>query len=126
MERLKAVIDDGIVFWQQLQDRSRALKKEIHELEEKLKDMNWAARNFPGGEGAVLEKELAKHNAAYTSTMESERDIMRDFHSLIEAAQATRKALDAPAAEATSPTLVYWKDETGEHSFVTEQKLISA
>ncbi len=126
MERLKAVIDDGIVFWQQLQDRSRALKNEILGLEEKLRDMNWAARNFPGGEGAALEKELAKRNAAYTSTMESEREIMSEFHSLIESARATRKALDAPASEATSPTLVYWKDETGEHSFVTEQNLISA
>lgn len=126
LERLKTVIDDGIVFWQQLQDRSRAVKDEIRQLEEKLKDLKWAARNLPGGEGAALEKELAKRNAAYTSTMESEREIMSEFHSLIESARATRKALDAAAEEKTSPTLVYWKDETGEHSFVTEQDLLSA
>jgi len=126
LERLKVVIDDGIVFWQQLQDRSRALKSEILDLEGKLKDMNWAARNFPGGEGATLEKELAKRNAAYTSTMESEREIMSEFHSLIESARNTRKALDEPTGKKTSPTLVYWKDEAGEHSFVTEQNLISA
>lgn len=127
MEHLKSVIDDGIVFWQQLQDRSRGLKDRIGQLEAKLQEMNWAARNLPGGEGITLEKELTARNAAYTSTMESEREIMSEFHSLIESARATRKALEAsvPANGAASPTLVYWKDETGEHSFVTEQNLIS-
>lgn len=126
LDRLKAVIDDGIVFWQQLQDRSRILKTRILELEEKLKDMNWVARNLPGGGGAALGKELENRKSAYTSTMESEREVMSEFHSLIDAARATRTALDAPADAATSPTLVYWKDETGEHSFVTEQDLIAA
>lgn len=126
LKQLKVVIDNGIVFWEQLQDRSRALKSEIDNIEGKLSDMNWAARNFPVGEGASLEKELAKRKAAYTSTMESEREIMREFHSLIESARNTRKALDEPAGEKNSPTLVYWKDEAGEHSFVTEQNLISA
>lgn len=127
MEHLKFVIDDGIVFWQQLQDRSRRLKDDIRHLEAKLKDLNWAARNFPGGEGASLEKELAKRRAAYTGTMESELEIMSEFHSLIESARTTRKALEtsAPTNGATSPTLVYWKDEAGEHSFVTEKDLIS-
>ncbi|TCC30139.1 hypothetical protein [Kribbella speibonae] len=126
-EYLKAVIDDGIVFWQQLQDRSRALKDEIGQLEAKLQDMNWAARNLPGGEGATLEKELARRNTAYRATMESEREIMSEFHSLIESARTTRKALETsePTNGTTSPTLVYWKDETGEHSFVTEKNLIS-
>lgn len=127
MEHLKAVIDDGIVFWQQLQDRSRGLKDEIGQREAKLQDMNWATRNLPGGEGATLEKELAKLKDAFTATMESERKIMSEFHSLIESARTTRKALETsgPTNGTTSPTLVYWKDETGEHSFVTEQNLIS-
>lgn len=127
MQRLKSVIDDGILFWQHLQDRSRVLKDEINQLEAKRQDMNWAARTLPGGEGTTLEKELAKRKAAYTSTMESEREIMSEFHSLIESARATRTALDAsvPLNGSTSPTLVYWKDETGEHSFVTDKNLIS-
>ncbi|MEV6267151.1 hypothetical protein AB0L64_08295 [Kribbella sp. NPDC051936] len=127
MEHLKAVIDDGIVFWQQLQDRSRGLKDEIGQREAKLQDMNWATRNLPGGEGATLEKELAKLKDAFTATMESERQIMSEFHSLIESARTTRKALETsgPTNGTTSPTLVYWKDEAGEHSFVTEQNLIS-
>lgn len=127
MEHLKLEIDDGIVFWQQLQDRSRTLKDEIRQLEEKLQDMNWVARKFPGLGGSTLEKELAKHNAAYMSTMESEREIMSEFHSLIESARATRRSLEVsvPTSEMSSPTLVYWKDEIGEHSFVTAENLIS-
>ena len=60
--------------------------------------------------------------------MESEREIMREFHSLIESAKSTRAALDAPkpAKGIDSPTLVYWKDETGEHSFVTELTLVAS
>lgn len=128
MQRLKGVIDDGIVFWQQLQGRSRIMKKEIRELEKKLQDMSWASRNLPAGEAATLEKELAKRKEAYTATMESEREIMSEFHSLIESAQATAKALDeiGSTSDGRSPTLVFWKDETGEHSFVTEQKLLSS
>ena len=126
LERLKDVLDDGIVFWQQLQYRSRELKSEILKLESKLKDMNWAERKLPGGERAALEKALIKHNAAYTSTMESEREIMNEFHSFIESARAARKAFDEPAGEKVSPTLVYWRGDTGERSFVTEQNLISA
>jgi hypothetical protein len=126
MGRLKATIDDGIDFWQQLQNRSDALKQRISELEEKLKEMKWAERSLPGGEGAASEKKLAKYAAAYSVTMASEKEIAAQFQSLIDAAHATRKALDAPAtaSDAASPTLVYWKDETGEHSFVTETNLI--
>ncbi|MBO1031388.1 hypothetical protein IPV09_08565 [Tessaracoccus sp. SD287] len=124
MERLKDVIEDGIVFWQRLQNRSRILKKEIRELEKKLHDMNWT--NVLGGERTNLEKELVKRKAAYTATMESEREIMSEFHSLIESAQATSKALETVTPTIGSPTLVFWKDETGEHSFVTEQKLLTS
>jgi hypothetical protein len=127
MEHLKSVIDDGIVFWQQLQDRSRELKDKIGQLEAKLQEKNWAARSLPLGEGATLEKKLTNLKDAYTATMESERAIMSEFHSLIESARTTRKALETsgPTYGTTSPTLVYWKDETGEHSFVTEQNLIT-
>lgn len=128
MESLKTAIDDGIVFWQQLQDRSSSLKSGIQKLEEKLEDMNWASRRIPGVGASAVERERDALKDAYTTTIESEKEIMRDFHSLIDSAQATRDALDAPAATSSfsSPTLVYWRDETGEHSFVTEQNLISA
>ncbi|MHA7987818.1 hypothetical protein ACX9R5_18650 [Rathayibacter sp. CAU 1779] len=125
---LKATIDDGIEYWQRLQNRSDALKVRIHEIEEKLAEMKWAERNLPGGEAATLEKKLAKYRASYTATMESEKEITVHFQSLIESARTTRAELDAPASGngGASPTLVYWKDELGEHSFVTQKQLIGA
>jgi hypothetical protein len=126
--RLKATIDDGIEFWQHLENRSDALKQRMQELKEKLAHMNWAERSLPGGDGVTSEKKLSKYKDAYTSTMESEKEITAQFQSLIDSASATRKALDEPttANNEVSPTIVYWKDETGEHSFVTEKKLIAA
>lgn len=126
MERLKSVIDEGIVFWRQLQDRSRPLKEKVDELEEKLGGMTWAA-NLPGRERASIEKQLEKYRSAYTLAMESEREITSEFHSLIESARTIRQALDAaePTSGQASPTLVYWKDEMGEHAFVTERDLIT-
>ncbi|WP_439592018.1 hypothetical protein [Microbacterium sp.] len=130
LEILKASIDDGLEFWQYLLERSRGLKDGIRGIESKLQDMNWAQRNLPaflGGEGVSAERALAKLNAAYTATMESEREIMSEFHSLVEAAKSTRSSLEAPAPAkgGDSPTLVYWKDEAGEHSFVTELTLVA-
>ena len=129
MGHLKAKIDDGVIFWQHLLKRSRSLKSEIGDLEAKLQDMKWAKRHLPGffgGEGASAERELSQLKAAYTSTMESEREIMEGFSSLIESAKKTRQALENPALDgAAAPTLVYWRDEVGEHSFVTEKLLVA-
>lgn len=123
-ESLKSLIDDGTKFWQQLQDRSQGLKAKIGELEENKLDATWVERNLPGRK---LEKELAQYQQAYTSTLESEREITKEFQSFINSAQETRKALDAPALTGPSqtPTLVSWTDERGEHSFVTEQDLLA-
>ena len=129
-ELLKASIDDRLEFWERLLERSRKLKDGIRGIETKLQDMNWAQRNFPaflGGEGASAERKLANLNAAYTSTMESELEIMREFHALIESAKTTRAALDSSTttADGESPTLVYWRDESGDHSFVTSKQLLA-
>ena len=60
------------------------------------------------------------------TTMESEREIMEGFSSLIESAKKTRQALENPALDgAAAPTLVYWRDEVGEHSFATEKMLVA-
>ena len=68
------------------------------------------------------ESALEQLKNAYTVTMESEREIMKGFHSLIESVEKTRKELDEPQRGTDSEqTLVYWKDEAGTHSFVTDQ-----
>lgn len=125
LKRLKAQLQGSTTFWEQLLHRSQVIKEKISELETQLQDRNWAERNLPkvtGGKSSSQEKELETLKDAYTATMESELGIMKNFHSLIQAAENTLTALDnLKTPTDAAPTLVYWKDESGEHSFVTEQ-----
>lgn len=101
------------------------MREAITEREKQLGDMNWVARAMPefvGGKGAATERSLTALKAAYVATLESEKVIMKGFDSLIQSTQETLVALENPQAQADSaPTLVYWRDESGEHSFATEQ-----
>lgn len=126
-EHLKSSIDEGIEFWQFLLTRSESLQDKVNELKERLEAMSWRKRNLPGGEGASVTRDLANVKGAYTSVMEGERGLMKEYILLIDAASKTRAALDSPhtADAGGSPTLVFWKDEAGEHAFVTEQPLLS-
>ena len=128
VEMLKTKIDDSTAFWTQLLERSQVLKQRIDELEASLEDMNVAERftKFIGNRGTSTGNALEQLKSAIISTMESEREIMKGFHSLIESAEQTRRELDKPqVASENDATLVYWKDEAGTHSFVTDQLKLS-
>lgn len=127
-KNLKAMIDNAVPFWQKLQDRSRKMKDKVDELKKELDQMNWAERHLPGRKGGSVEKKHEQLHTAYVKTMESERKLSSEFHSLIDAAKKTRTQLDTLSLASSrngSSTLVYWRDEAGEHSFVTDEKLIS-
>jgi len=123
--QLKNKIRAGANFWQQLVNRSETLRDAIAKREKLLNDMNWVERALPefvGGKGAAAENKLAALKGAYVSTLESEITIVKSFDSLIQSAKQTLNALEKPKDRlSSSPTLVYWKDETGEHSFSTEK-----
>lgn len=124
LDQLKDKIRAGAEFWQQLVNRSEKLRDVISDREKLLSDMNWVERSLPefiGGKGAAADKKLAALRGAYVSTLESELVIVKSFDSLIQSAKQTLTALEkkSDGLNATS-TLVYWKDETGEHSFSTE------
>ncbi len=123
--QLKAKIGSVTDFWQGLVNRSSDLRDAIHTAEKRLDDMGWAEKVLPefiGGRGAAAEKKLNALKHAYVSTMENELGIMKDFDDLIHSARQTLKALENPKAlSSQAPTLVYWRDETGEHSFSTKQ-----
>lgn len=130
VDRLKMTIANDIEFWEVLMHRSERLRDEIESREAQLQDMNWVKRNLPefvGGRGSATEKKIAALKDAYVATLESEKSIMEKFLSLIASAKTTLEALESEVAESgAAPTLVYWRDEAGEHSFVTEQLSFSA
>lgn len=125
VELLKEKIRSGAEFWQQLVNRSESLRTAISHREKLLNDMNWVERSLPefvGGRGAAASKKLAALKDAYVSTLQSEVAIVKDFDSLIQSANQTLTSLENSKKGARpAPTLVYWKDESGEHSFSTEQ-----
>ena len=127
--QLKDKIRSGADFWQQLVNRSETLRNAISEREKLLNDMNWVERSLPefvGGRGAAANKKLAALKGAYVSTLESEVAIVKGFDSLIQSAKQTLSSLENPKNSlSSSPTLVYWQDETGEHSFSTEKLRVS-
>ncbi|SJM65361.1 hypothetical protein [Agrococcus casei] len=129
VERLTKKIREDSQFWEYLLQRSESLRDEITIREEKLSDMNWAERALPGfagGRGTATQREIEALKAAYVSTLESENAIMKGFTSLIETAKETLVVLENPKKNLESaPTLVYWQDETGEHSFATDRLQLS-
>ena len=127
--QLKDKIRTGADFWQHLVNRSETLRNAISEREKLLNDMNWVERALPefvGGRGAAANKKLVALKDAYVSTLESEVAIVKGFDSLIQSAKQTLNSLENPKNSlSSSPTLVYWQDETGEHSFSTEKLRVS-
>jgi len=125
VDRLSTRIEDGIDFWQRLLRRSEQLREAIREWEIKLNDMPWVGRHLPefvGGRGAAAEKNLGALKAAYVATLESELSIVKGFDSLIESSQKTLATLANPKSSLEAlPTMVYWQDELGEHSFYTDK-----
>lgn len=124
--RLKDKIRAESDFWQELLHRSEILREAVKKHEAELDKMNWAQRNIPGLQGASVERKLKTTKDAYVSTMESEKAIMEGFGSLIQSVKQTHNELENPTVDRhASPTLVYWQDETGEHSFSTEKLQLS-
>ncbi|HBS75896.1 MAG TPA: hypothetical protein DEB55_16150 [Microbacterium sp.] len=122
---LKTKIEDGVELWQQLLRRSEEIRDAIKGREAQLNDMNWVERRLPefaGGKGGVAGRNLETLRAAYVATMESERAIMQGFDSLIQSTRDSLQAFENPTLSLESaPTMVYWRDEDGEHSFYTRQ-----
>lgn len=124
--RLKDKIASGANLWEQLLRRSELLRKAISERQGLLDDMNWVQRTFPGGKGASAEKKIATLKAAFVATLESELVIMKGFSSLIESAKKSLESLENPKEGlGSSGTLLYWQDETGEHSLHTDLVLVT-
>jgi hypothetical protein len=127
--QLKKKIEEDADFWQKLLNRSTSLREFIRDREASLNDMNWVKRHLPefaGGRGASAERKLEALQQAYIATLESEKTLMEGFDSLIHAAKQTLKSLSNPSeATASAPTLVYWKDETGDQAFYTDKLSLS-
>lgn len=125
VERLKSKLESDIEFWKRLLHRSEEFRDAITVRETQLNDMNWAKRALPefvGGKGAAAERDIATLKDAYLSTLESEKAIIESFSPLIESAKSVLASLEEPkVADEDAPTLIYWRDESGDHAFSTKE-----
>lgn len=119
--QLKGKLGAESDFWQELLNRSDRFAEAKARCEAELENMNGVQRTLSGLQRSSIEKKLRVAEVAYTVTLESEKAIMKGFDSLIGSATEVLSALENPmASPGSSPILVYWKDETGEHSFSTD------
>jgi hypothetical protein len=114
--QLKEKLRDGTELWQRLLGRSAALRTARDAVTNALAEMSTTERLR---KGPAAEKRIKMLNDSYVATMESEKGIMKGSYSLIRSAEQTLESLESPKAQDDTPTLVYWQDETGEHSFTT-------
>lgn len=126
LAQMKAKIASVTVFWETLIHRSDELRRAIADAEKHLDELPWVEKVLPefiGGRGAMAGQHLRVLQAAYVATMENELGIMKDFDELIHSARRTLQALDErnSAESGPSPTLVYWQDEDGRHSFYSSE-----
>jgi hypothetical protein len=122
VENLKSKIRSDVDLWQQLVNRSQAMRDVIAAREKELSEMSPVDKLIPGGRGQTADRKLTALKGAYVSTLESELVIVKAFDPLIQSAKETLASLEKPKAGLDeAPTLVYWRDEDGEHSFSSEK-----
>lgn len=127
LKQLRKDIDEVTGFWQVLLSGSRAVKEEMAEIEKSRGDLNWLQNTVPAGKAKELDERHAFLKEIYPMVLESERDVIDDFHALIDEVQKVRTKMDSSDSGGLpgGASLVYWQDEAGTHSFVTDRELIS-
>ena len=114
-ENLTELLGNNISLWDKLLNKSDKMKNEIEKLDEKVKNANFL-KKFT----RTAEKELSQKKDKYTEFMENERVILKDFHSLID----TAKQMNETKNTQIFPTLIYWRDNEGEHCIATQEQVL--
>jgi hypothetical protein len=115
-ESLAALLEDYIGLWDRLLHKSDKMKSDIEEITVQL----GGAKGLQKITQISKEKELSRKKDEYTAAMEKERIILKDFHSLIDAA----KRISETASAQEPPTLIYWRDRDEEHCFATSEQIL--
>jgi hypothetical protein len=114
-KNLTKLLGNNINLWDKLLHKSDKMKNEIEKLGTEVKNANFLQK-FTG----TTEKELSQKKDKYTAFMEKERVILKDFHSLID----TAKQMNEMKNTQIFPTLIYWRDNEGEHCIATQEQML--
>lgn len=111
--QLTACIDDASKRWSELKNLSEGMKAEINALEESDQKKGLFGRSSsPAHDLSVLAKRREAVLENEKSLIDEQGTALESFRDL---SQSLREDHESRA------TLLYWRDEAGEHSFITEQ-----
>ena len=109
--------------WEGIQKNSAEIDAVANDLKEAVSEMNWWQRNMPSwlfgkrkqrkefeNKSETFEKEALKHQIQFNNQVES----------AIELGDTVKKGL----IPNNKMSLIYWRDELGEHSYYTDDLLI--
>ena len=115
-ESFAMLLKENINLWNKLLHKSDKMKSDIEESAARLKNVKGLQKITQMSK----EKELSRKKDEYTAAMEKERVILKDFHALIDLA----KQISETAGKQVPPTLIYWRDDEGEHCIATNEQIL--
>ena len=108
--------------WSELKNLSERVKAKITEYEEAEQKKSWREQGKEYWKGSTLDMPALKERRE--KILENEKTLIDEHGSKLEAFKELSQSLSEQ--QESRATLVYWRDEAGEHSFLTEQLSIDS
>jgi len=103
--------------WSELKNLSERVKAKITEYEEAEQKKSWREQGKEYWKGSTLDMPALKERRE--KILENEKTLIDEHGSKLEAFKDLSQSLREQ--QESRATLVYWRDDAGEHSFLTEQ-----
>ena len=116
-QQLTECIDKTNERWSDLKNLSERVKDEIASLEEAEQKKSWREQGKEYLKGPAHDLPALKERRA--KILENEKTLIDEHGSKLEAFKELSQSLREQ--QESHATLVYWRDDSGEHSFLTEQ-----
>ncbi len=108
--------------WNDIENSPIKVEQISNSLKETISDMNWWQRNCPSW---LLGKREQKNEIKQQMGKLSELNSYQNTNDLLSAAREAKETGDALVAQKLEPvSLIYWEDETGKHSYYTNDIII--
>lgn len=111
--------------WESIQKNSSELEAVSRDLNAAVSAMNWWQKNMPPwlfGKRNERKKFEKKATDFKIKSLENQRDFQKPLDSALELGETVKKSL----LSESKMSLIYWRDELGEHSYYTDDLIIES
>ncbi|MFR0637948.1 hypothetical protein ACPROK_01055 [Glutamicibacter soli] len=120
-QALRDKLRQEIEFWEKILDRDKKFKDQMASLKSEIDDQNGVLKAFKSRQGDSLENLLKRADDAHRATLENGKFMATEFSNLVSSAKDMLHSFERmDPKELAATALVYWKDDTGEHSFAVD------